>query len=197
MRSLYSERRTWLHRVPAWIKLVLLAVLGTGLFVIDRPAGLLGAGILALGAFVSLGAAMRGALRLVIAVAIAASLIAGFHVFMGQPMIGAISALRLVCVSLLGAMLTLTTRFDALLNVFETVLAPLERLGVRTGRLALGLGLMLRFTEHFFVQWHRLNDAHRARTGRSGGLRLLAPLTICMLLTSRRVADALAARLGG
>ncbi len=196
MRSLYSERRTWLHRVPAGVKLLLLAVLGTALFVIDRPAWLLGAGAFALGAFVSLGAAMRGALRLVIAVAIAGALIAGFHAFMGQPMIGAISAIRLVCVSLLGAMLTLTTRFDALLAVFETLLLPLERLGIRTRRLALGLGLMLRFTEHFFVQWHRLNDAHRARTGRSGGLRLLAPLTISMLLTSRRVADALAARQG-
>lgn len=197
MRSLYSDTPTWLHRVPAAAKLTLLAVLGTAMFVIDRPAWLIGASVVALGAFLSLGAAIRPALRLVIAVSIAAALIAVFHAVIGQPMIGVVSALRLACVSLLGAMLTLTTRFDALLSVFETLLQPLERLGVKTGRLALGLGLMLRFTEHFFVQWRRLDDAHRARTGRSGGFRLLAPLTIRMLVTSRRVADALAARLGG
>src|SRR5690606_37813940 len=154
-------------------------------------------GGLVVGAFVSLGAAMRGVLRLVIALAITAALIAGFHAVMGQATIGLTSALRLVCASLLGALLTLTTRFDALLAVFEAMLLPLEQVGIRTGRVALGLGLMLRFTEHFFVQWHRLNDAHRARTGRPGGWRLLTPLTIGMLVTSRRVADALAARLGG
>lgn len=197
MRSLYSDTQTWLHRVPAAVKLTLLAGLGTAMFVIDRPAWLIGASLIALCAFLSLGTAMRPAVRLVVTVTIAAALIAVFHALIGQLMIGVISALRLACVSLLGAMLTLSTRFDALLAVFEAVLRPLERIGVKTGRLALGLGLMLRFTEHFFVQWRRLDDAHRVRTGRSGGFRLLAPLTIRMLVTSRRVADALAARLGG
>ena len=54
---------------------------------------------------------------------------------------------------------------------------------------------MLRFAEQFFVQWQRLADAYRVRTGRSGGWRLLAPLTIHMLITARNVADALAIRL--
>jgi biotin transport system permease protein len=55
---------------------------------------------------------------------------------------------------------------------------------------------MLRFTEHFFVLWKRLDDAHRLRTGRAGGLRLLAPLTIQMLISARRVADTLELRMG-
>lgn len=91
-------------------------------------------------------------------------------------------------------MLTLTTRFEDLLAVLETVLHPLRRLGVPTDRIALGLGLTLRFAENFYVQWQRLDDAHRARAGRGGGLRLLAPLTIRTLQTAERVADA--ARLG-
>jgi len=122
--------------------------------------------------------------------------VAAFHAWMGQAWLGIASALRLLSASLLGAMLTLTTRFDALLAVFEALLWPLRRLGLRTQGLSLGLGLMLRFTEHFFVQWRRLDDAHRARTGKAGGWRLLAPLTIRMLATASRVADALAARLG-
>jgi biotin transport system permease protein len=55
---------------------------------------------------------------------------------------------------------------------------------------------MLRFAENFYVQWQRLDDAYRARSGHGGGLRLLAPLTIRTLQTAERVADALAARLG-
>jgi biotin transport system permease protein len=55
---------------------------------------------------------------------------------------------------------------------------------------------MLRFIEHFFVVWKRLDDSHRLRTGKAGGLRLLAPLTIQMLQAAKRVADTLAVRLG-
>lgn len=196
MRSLYSDRPTWLHRVPAAAKLAALAVAGTLVFAAASPAVLGGMALGVLLLLLSLGRATRPAWRLLASVAAAAALVAGFHAWLGQPWLGAASALRLVCAAMLGAMLTLTTRFDALLAVFEALLWPLQRLGVRTQGLALGLGLMLRFTEHFFVQWRRLDDAHRARTGRAGGLRLLAPLTIRMLVTARRVADALAARLG-
>ena len=80
--------------------------------------------------------------------------------------------------------------------MLERLLSPLQRLGLKTERLALQLAMMLRFTEHFFVLWKRLDDAHRLRTGKPGGLRLLAPLTIQMLLAARRVADTLELRLG-
>jgi biotin transport system permease protein len=95
----------------------------------------------------------------------------------------------------LALMLTLTTRFEDLLAVFEALLWPLRAVGIPTGRLTLGLGLMLRFAENFHVQWRRLDDAHRARAGKGGGLKLLPPLTIRTLQTADRVADALAARM--
>ena len=36
MGSLYSEHRTWLHAVPAGLKLLMLALIGTALFFTDR-----------------------------------------------------------------------------------------------------------------------------------------------------------------
>ena len=42
MNSLYSEHRTWLHAVPAGLKLAAMAILGTALFLTDR-SGVLGA----------------------------------------------------------------------------------------------------------------------------------------------------------
>jgi biotin transport system permease protein len=53
---------------------------------------------------------------------------------------------------------------------------------------------MLRFTENFFIVWRRLDDAHRLRTGKAGGFKILAPLTIHMLIAARRVADTLHVR---
>lgn len=196
MGSLYSEHRTWLHGVPASFKLLALAMLSTGLFLTDRLLILGPAAALCAVLFLSLGAAMRPARRLVLSLLIAALLVALFHVFMGQSLLGLASALRLLGAALLGFALTLTTRYTELLDVFERWLAPLGRVGIRVDRLSLKLALMMRFTGHFFVQWKRLDDAHRARTGRPGGFRLLAPLTIQMLVSAGRVADALQLRLG-
>jgi biotin transport system permease protein len=146
--------------------------------------------------FVSLGRAIAPARKLLFSVLLACALILGFHSYLQQPLLGLVSALRLLSASLLGIALTLTTRSGELLDVLERWLQPLQRLGLRSERFALQLAMMLRFTEHFFVLWKRLDDAHRLRTGKPGGLRLLAPLTIQMLLAARRVADTLELRLG-
>ena len=197
MGSLYSEHLTWLHRWPAGRKLACMAILGTLLFLLPAPWALAAAGAGCALLWCSLGPATRVARRLMVSVLVAAALVAGFHLWLGRPEVAAVSALRLACASTLGVALTVTTRPTDLLLVLDGLLAPLARLGLRPERWSLQLALMLRFTEHFFVQWRRLDEAHRLRTGRPGGLRLIAPLTVQMLQTARRVADALYARLGG
>ncbi|MEB5965002.1 MULTISPECIES: CbiQ family ECF transporter T component [Comamonas] len=196
MGSLYSEVATWLHRWSAGLKLLLLAASGTALFLIASPWALAGCGAACLMLWISLGRATQVAGRLMRSVIVAALLVAGFHVLMGNPVLAAVSSLRLICASTLGIALTVSTRPSDLVEVLEWLLAPLARLGVPTERVAMQLALMLRFTEHFFVQWKKLDEAYRLRTGKSGGLRLIAPLTIHMLQATRRVADALWARLG-
>ena len=196
MGSLYSEYRTWLHAVPAFTKLLLLAVLGTLLFVLNNPVGLLASTALCCLLFLSLGQATRSARRLLVSVVVAGLLVVVFHTVMGQPVLGLTSFTHLLCASLLGISVTLTTRSSELLEVFEKLLAPLKVFGINPNRLSMQVALMLRFTEHFFIRWKRLDDAYRVRTGKRGGLQLLAPLTIQMLLSARRVADTLQVRLG-
>lgn len=196
MGSLYSEYTGWLHAWSAGRKLLLMAMLGTGLFLIDSPWLLALAGAACGLLWLSLGRATEGARRLMLSVTVAALLVAAFHVWMQHYALAASSALRLVCASTLGMALTVSTRPSDLVDVLERLLAPLEHIGISPEQVALQLALMLRFTEHFFVQWKRMDDAHRLRTGRAGGLRLIAPLTIHMLQATRRVSDALWARLG-
>jgi biotin transport system permease protein len=196
MGSLYSECRTWLHRVPAGLKLLLLALLGSLQYAVQRTDLLAFSAAACCLVFVSLGRAIWPARKLVLSLLLASALILAFHGWLQHPALGLVSVLRLVSASLLGLALTLTTRSGDLLQVLEWLLTPLQKLGVKTERLALQLAMMLRFIEHFFVLWKRLDDAHRLRTGRAGGLRLLAPLTIQMLVAARRVADTLELRLG-
>lgn len=196
MGSLYSEYTTWLHGWRAGAKLLALALLGTLLFALRQPWMLAAAAVLCAALYASLGAATRAARRLMVSVLVGAALVAVFHAAMGHWALAATSALRLACAASLGVALTVTTRSGDLVDVLEWLLAPLRPLGVQPTRLSLQLALMLRFTEHFFVQWQKLDDAHRLRTGRAGGLRLIAPLTVQMLQTARRVGDALFVRLG-
>jgi biotin transport system permease protein len=196
MRSLYSSHATWMHALPAWCKLAALSACGTLLVLVDSPLLLAAACALVLLLFASLGQVAWRRVRMLGGIAVAGALIVAFHAFLGSLPLGVASALRLASAAVLALMLTLTTRFEDLLALLEALMRPLQRFGVPTERIALGIGLMLRFAENFYVQWQRLDDAHRARSGQGGGLRLLAPLTIRTLQTAERVADALAARLG-
>ena len=196
MGSLYSEHRSWLHGVGAGTKLAALVLLSTGIFWLSAPGWLGLACLLSVLLFLSLGRAMAQGGRLLKALLVATVLVLGFHAVLGQLLVGVVSTLRMVSATLLGIALTLTTRASALQEVLERVLRPLQRWGLRTERMALQLALMLRFIDHFFVTWQRLDDAYRLRTGRAGGRHLLAPLTIQMLQTARRVADTLDVRLG-
>lgn len=196
MGSLYSEQRTWLHALRAGFKLFFLAGAGIVLFILKQPWQLALAALLCALLLASLGRALAPVRRLLIAVVVAALLVAGFHAVLGHWQQGVVSALRLACASGLGAALTVSTRSGDLVDVLEWLLQPLRVLGLNPQRLSLQLGLMLRFTEHFFVQWGKLDDAYRLRTGQRGSWRLLAPLAVQMLQTARRVADALFVRLG-
>jgi biotin transport system permease protein len=184
-----------MHGVPAGLKLLVLALLGTGLFLTDQLVVLAVATAACVVIYASLGRASLRAKPLLIGVLVGSALVAGFHLFLQHPVLAAITVMRLVSATLMGIALTLTTRYSDLLQVFERVLSPLQVLGFRTQSLALQLALMLRFTEHFFVLWRRLDDAHRVRTGKAGGFKILAPLTIHMLMAARRVADTLHLRL--
>lgn len=195
MGSLYSEQHTWLHSIPAGVKLLMLALLGTGLFLTDQLIWLAVTTAVCVAIYASMGRASSRAKPLLIGVLVASALVASFHLFMQHPALAAITVMRLVSATLMGIALTLTTRYSDLLQVFEWVLSPLQRVGIKTESIALQLSLMLRFTEHFFVLWRRLDDAHRVRTGQAGGFKILAPLTLHMLMTARRVADALHLRL--
>lgn len=192
MRSLYRERRTWLHAAPAWLKLAVLSAAGTLLFAFDGLAWLAAVFAAAALAYASLRPGWRGLRGLAVVLA----MIVAFHVALGTGLAGLQAALRLAALALLGLAFSLTTRSDQVIAVAETLLAPTRRLGLRPDRLALAFALMLRFTEAFFLQWQRLDEAHRARSFRPGGWRLLAPLVLHVFATAERVADALSARLG-
>ena len=195
MLNLTSPSETWLHRLPASLKLLALSICGSALALIQDWRWLAIGCALAIVAHASMGCLALRQARHLRPIAFVAVMIAAFHAWQGAPAVGAASALRLTTSVILASMLTLSTRFDELLNVLEKLFQPMQVLGVPTARLALALGLVFRFISVFHQRWQRLDDAHRVRTGGAGGLRLLPPLTIRALQAAEQLAEALTVRL--
>jgi biotin transport system permease protein len=195
MQSIYSDQRTWLHSLSAGLKLFAVLCLGVGLYATSNQLLLSIAFVCCVLVYASLGRVGWRARKLLMPLLLACLLVLGFHAYMQQINLGLVSALRMLSISLMGVAFTLTTSSAGLLLTLEWLMQPLHKLGVQTHRIALQLALMLRFIEHFFMVWQQLDDAHKIRTGKSGGLRLLAPLTLHMLQSAKRVADTLTLRL--
>ncbi len=195
MQSIYSDQHTWLHSLSAGLKLLAVMCLGVGLYLTSNQLLLSIAFVCCVLVYASLGRVGWRARRLLMPLLLACALVVGFHAYLQQIDLGLVSALRMLSISLIGVAFTLTTSSAGLLHTLEWVMHPLNIFGIQTHRIALQLALMLRFIEHFFMVWQQLDDAHKIRTGKSGGLLLLAPLTMHMLQSAKHVADTLTLRL--
>lgn len=196
MISLYLPERTWLHGIPAGWKLIALALISLTVAPFDNlplMAGLVAA-VLAL--YVSLGRAALAQIALLRPLWPLFLILLALHWWRGDVLLGAVVILRILAMVLLANAVTMTTRMDAMMDAVEPLLRPLALFGVAPRAVALAVAMMIRFVPLLFALWEALNESWRARTGRRGGWRLLAPFCIQTLRMSHHTAEALAARGG-
>jgi len=203
MLSLYLSQATWLHRIPAGWKLVSLAIASIALLPTQSAAMLMVATVLGIAGFLSLGG--PGRRRLVNLLRTAGLLAALIGLFQFVVVVGElgprdallaamISALRLLSLVLLADLISVTTPLGKMLNVMGKLLGPLKLLGVGTDRLALVVGLMVRSASLLRQHFQTMADAYRARIGKSGGIRVIAPLVRQAVNANQAMADTLASR---
>lgn len=194
MIQLYRAGNSILHRCPAGSKLAALVAAALGLSVIPQSGWSIGVALLAVCALYAVArlplmvlvAELRRVSGLVVVLG------AALWIFSG-PEAAWVSTARVVCLILLAALLTLTTRMGDLLEVLRRMLAPLRRAGVDTEAVAMTLSLtiaMIPVVQGFAAQ---VRDAQRARGARLG-IRWIVPLMVRTLRHADDVGDALAAR---
>jgi biotin transport system permease protein len=184
-----------LHRWPAVAKLAAIAGLGFLLGLTSDPALLAGvfAGLWL--AFLPLGLTEAAQLpRRLWSLWPFVLVIGGWHLIRGTPDAGLAIILRMVTMFAAAVLLLLTTRFDALLAAFATLLRPLERLGLPVNRIALALAMAVRFIPVLSQRATDLAQAWRARSARRPRHRLLVPLALAALDEADHAAEALRAR---
>ena len=196
MLTLTSPLETWLHRWPAGLKLALMAAGTTALFLMPALAVPGAAAVVAL-LYLAQGLAFaRMGLRLLWPLWPFGLVLGLWHLWLGQPWLGAVLMLRMLAAVSLANLVTLTTRLDAMLALIERLLAPLRHLGMTPRLPALAMALVIRFVPVLLDKAGLLMQAWRARSRRRVGARIVLPLALAALDDADHVAEALRARGG-
>ena len=190
-----SARPTFFHRFPAGPKLLVLCVACTALGLTAWP----GAGWVGL-AVVLMLCAVPGPwfLRLVLAdlkgPMVIALLIVGFQALHGRLALGlSLAGTLLACIT--AAMLfSRTTSPSELLDAVDRWLACLRVRAEPRRRLSLTIAMTLRFIPALSARADRLAEAHKTRSSRRPGWKIVIPLALGALDEADRAAEALRAR---
>lgn len=197
MLTLTSPVETPLHRWPAWLKLALLVLATTALFLLRSLEAIAVATALVAALYLAQGTGFaRMGLRLLWPLWPFLLLLAVWHLWLWEPMQGGMLALRMVAAVALANLVTLTTRLDAMLALMERALTPLSRLGMNPRAPALAMALLIRFIPVLLDKATLLMQAWRARSPRRIGARIVLPLALAALDDAEHVAEALRARGG-
>lgn len=194
MISLYRPGRSVLHRVPAWTKLLGLAVLALTISLTPRTGvTLVATGLVVVGLYALALLPPRVLLQqLWLAKWIVVLMVVSQLLFL-TPWDALANTVRVISIVLLAALLTLTTRAEELLTALEAGLRPFARVGVDSRRVGLTLSLAIAMLPVVAALAHRVRDAQRARGVRLG-VRAVVPLLVLSLRHADDVADALSAR---
>lgn len=184
----------FLHRTPAWLKVLALAAVTVTVLILREPAVSLGVAVGVLVISAAAGVPPSTVLRLLRRIwVLLAAVLAAQLIFNDLTTAGEVLSRIIAC--LLGAqLLILTTRPNALLGVFRELVLPLRLVGLRPGRIALSGLVMLRAIPYLADLAHL---AHRQAQAR-GLERSIRARTVPLLTGSvdyaRDTGRALAAR---
>jgi biotin transport system permease protein len=195
MLTLTSPVETPLHRLPAGLKLALLAAGTVALFALRDP-GALAAALAALAAgYAALGLLAHG-LRLLRPLWPFVLILALWHGWTGEWREGVVIVLRLLAAVMAANLVTMTTRLSDMVAVIEGLARPLRPIGLPPRTFALSVALVIRFIPVLSDRMAQLRAAWAARSPRRAGWRILVPATLAALDDADRVAEALRARGG-
>ena len=196
MLTLTSPVETWAHRLPAGLKLGLLALATTGLFLLDRPGDLALPALATAGLYATGGARFAAnGLRLLRPLWPFLVIVGLWHLWNGAVAEGLAILLRLVTAVALANFVTMTTRLSDMLAVFEWLARSLARV-LPPRRLALAFALVIRFIPVMLERMVLIRQSWAARSPRPARWRVMVPATLAALDDADRVAEALRARGG-
>lgn len=196
MLTLTSPVETWAHRLPAGVKLAVVAVGTTALFLVASPSVLATAACAVSALYLSAGGRFaRAGLWQLWPLWPFVLIVAFWHLWTNEIAAGVAILLRMLTAVALANFVTMTTRLSDMLAVFERLAKPLSPI-LPPRRLALAFALVIRFIPVMLERMALIGQSWRARSTRRPRWRVLVPATLAALDDADRVAEALRARGG-
>jgi biotin transport system permease protein len=190
----YLAHPTWLHRVPAGVKLPLVAAASLAVLPVADPLALLAALGLTLLVYASLGRQAVSRLTLLRPLLPFLVLIGALQVWFGSWPAAIASTTRILLMILVASLVTLTTTMQAMVGTLQPLMRPLRLAGINPRAPALAVALVIRFVPVLLASWQEREEAWRARTGRRASIRLVPAFVAETLRMADQIAEALDAR---
>ncbi|MFC0180497.1 energy-coupling factor transporter transmembrane component T family protein [Thorsellia kenyensis] len=194
MISVYYDGQSFLHKLPAWFKLLLLFFITTLMFVIPNMSLVLGllVSITLLYYFSSLPYSQ---LRKLIKVSFLLLLmIFCFNAYTHGFMLALVIVLRLFVVILFSSMISLTTRMTEMMDVITNILTPLSCFGINVSKISLCMLLTIRFIPMLYEIAHQVREAQCSRGVEHHPFALIIPICIRVFKQADELTQALDAR---
>lgn len=192
--GLYVPGRSMMHRLPAGSKLLALVALGCGVLWLRSWWQVAVAALVVVAGYPAARLSLRTMvtqLRPLLWVAIA---LAAFQLLANGWERSVVVTGQLAVLVLAAALVTLTTRTTALLDVAVRTVRPLRGFGVHPERVALLLALGIRAVPMVVEMAHSVRDAQRARGLTASARAFAVPLLVRSLRRADAIGEALAAR---
>ncbi len=197
MLTLTSPVEIWAHRLPAGLKLGLLALATTGLFALTSPLPLAVVAAATGALYLSGGASFATTgLRLLRPLWPFVLIVGLWHLWTSEPAQGMAILLRMLTAVALANFVTMTTRLSDMIGVFQWLARPLQAFGLSPRRLAIAMALVIRFIPVMLDRLGQITQSWAARSPRRPRWRVLVPTTLAALDDADRAAEALRARGG-
>lgn len=191
MISVYLSSSTWLHRIPAGIKLSSLAVISVLTLYLEGWLPSLVALIIVLLGYVSLGPEglhrlriLKGFVVLLLGLGTFQALISGWEG-------GVALVLKTLFIILLADLVSMTTTMQEMIRIFKDLFFPFRS---QAERISLAIALMIRLVPVSIQTWQSLQDAYQSRVAKKGSFVLIPVFLSQMLKLSDRVSESLKAR---
>lgn len=193
--SLYLPGNTWLHRLPAGLKLAVLAVGGTALMWVHSPSLLLVACVLVCLSVHWAGASVQQVWQQLRPLVWLLFVLGGLSVWSHGVLQALEMVLRLLTLVLAALVVSMTTPLTQMMQVVAWLLKPFQRLGwVDADKVALGFGLTMRLIPELGVQWQEIREAQLARGLMPSPLTMGVPMLLRTLRRADEIAEAIDAR---
>lgn len=194
MLAVYLPGSSWLHRLAALPKLLILLLMTALAFYSSTlwTSCLLLLFVTAI--VISVPNALRSLLSVGKAIAWMSVVLLIAHALLGDLATGLAVTIRSLALFALALLLNLTTPWQELLALLERLLQPLSKLGIDSASLALLISLVMRFIPVLLTQWARLSCSWQARSPHRPSWQLIAPWCLHALSVADHSDDCLKAR---